>query len=303
MQGESKHRITRILCPIDFSDFSRHALDHALAVARWCGAAVTVLHVVPPALEPDPMWPIGRAVPPPLQAGDLDLLRAQVTRFARSEAGDELMVTVEVAEGGIVAETLRFAETPPADLLVVGTHGRGGFDRLVLGSVAERLLRKAPCPVLTVPRRTPDVVPFGPVLYRRILCAVDFSPSSAKALEYAMALGAATDARVTAINVVEAASLLEPVFVDEGSYQAVLRANAAERLHRFVAQHSGAARTAAEVIGDGKAYVEILRVAADVHADLIVLGVHGGIAGLVAFGSTVNQVVRQATCPVLSIRA
>jgi nucleotide-binding universal stress UspA family protein len=83
----------------------------------------------------------------------------------------------------------------------------------------------------------------------------------------------------------------------------VLRANATERLHHFVAAHAGAAGTAREAIGNGKAYTEILRLAADEHSDLIVLGVHGGLAGLVAFGSNVNHVVRQATCPVLSVRA
>ena len=304
MPADAKPRITRILCPIDFSDFSRHALDHALAVAKWSGAAITVLHVVPPVLEPDPMLQLARVIPPALTSNDRDAIRAQVTRFVRAEAGDDVLVTVEVAEGAIVPEILRFAAAPAANLLVLGTHGRGGFDHLLLGSVAERLLRKAPCPVLTVPRRMPDVVPVGPTLYRRILCAVDFSPASAKALDYAVALGAANDARVTAVHVVEAASILEPSFVDvAGGYQAVLRANAAARLHRFAAEHAGAARTVQEAIGDGKPYSEILRLAADERSDLIVLGVHGGLAGLLAFGSNVNHVVRQATCPVLTVRA
>jgi nucleotide-binding universal stress UspA family protein len=304
MQDTVKPPIDRILCPVDFSDFSRHALDQALAIAKWCGASVTVLHVVPPELEPDPLLPMGRAAPAPLTATHFNQLRAQVTRFARAEGGDQVPVTVEVTEGNIVAETLRFATEPPADLLVLGTHGRSGFDRLLLGSVTERLLRKAPCPVLTVPRRMPDVVPVGPVLYRRILCAVDFSPSSAKALDYAIALEAASDARVSALHVVEAGRVLEPDFVDEtGGYQSVLRGNAVERLHRFAAAHGGAARTAHQVVGSGKPYAEILRVAGDERSDLIVLGVHGGVAGLTGFGSTVNQVVRHASCPVLSLRA
>ena len=304
MLADAKPRIRRILCPIDFSEFSRHALDHALAVAKWSRAAVTVLHVVPPLLEPDPMLPLGRVIPPALTATDRDAIRAQVTRFVRAEAGDEVAVTVTVCEGAIVPEILQFAQAPAADLLVLGTHGRGGFDRLLLGSVAERLLRRAPCPVLTVPRRMADVVPVGSTLYPRILCAVDFSPASAKALDYAMALGAANDSRVTAVHVVEAASILEPMFVDmPGGFQAVLRANAVEGLHRFVAEHAGAARTAREAIGNGKPYSEILRLAAEERSDLIVLGAHGGVAGLLAFGSNVNHVVREASCPVLSVRA
>ena len=79
------------------------------------------------------------------------------------------------AKAALPAEILDQATNMRADLLVIGTHGRSGFERLLLGSVAEKVLRKASCPVITVPPRLPDAVPSGPVVFKRILCAVDFS--------------------------------------------------------------------------------------------------------------------------------
>jgi hypothetical protein len=76
----------------------------------------------------------------------------------------------------VTGEIVRLAEELPAGLLIMGTHGRSGFDRLLLGSTTEKMLRKAPCPVLTVPRLAPDAAPTPP-MFDRILCPVDFSPS------------------------------------------------------------------------------------------------------------------------------
>ena len=98
----------------------------------------------------------------------------------------------------------------PSDLLVMGTHGRSGFERLVLGSVTEKVLRKAACPVLSVPRNVGDVVPAPPVLFTRILCAVDFSDCSINALNHAMSLGQEADARLTVLHVIELPPELPP---------------------------------------------------------------------------------------------
>ena len=89
-----------------------------------------------------------------------------------------------------------------ADLVVMGTHGRSGFERLVLGSVTERVLRKSACPVLTVPKGIPDVAT-PPVLFNRIVCAVDFSDCSMHALNYAMSLAQEADAHLTVVHVIE----------------------------------------------------------------------------------------------------
>lgn len=127
--------IQRILCPIDFSDASRHALEHAAAAARWHEARITVVHV-DITLTPRDMTE-GFVVLPPVRPGNAT---EAVRRFCTPVliAGSfEIVVT----EGNAAKEIVRLAERMPADLLVMGTHGREGFERLFLGSVTEKVLR------------------------------------------------------------------------------------------------------------------------------------------------------------------
>lgn len=107
------------------------------------------------------------------------------------------MIETVVREGAAAAEIAQEATRINADLLVIGTHGRSGFERLLLGSVAEKVLRKATCPVMTVPGRLPDAGPADPVLFKRILCPVDFSQSSLHALKYATSMPSAYDSGMT----------------------------------------------------------------------------------------------------------
>ena len=116
--------ITNILCPIDFSSFSRNALDHAAAIARWYDATVTALHVLPPVTAFVP--PAGEGLYPPLVFSDEDLrqFRDELDAFAR-QSGVAHIVS-EVLQGSVVREIVRRANELPADLLVMGTHGRSG---------------------------------------------------------------------------------------------------------------------------------------------------------------------------------
>ena len=195
--------IRRILCPIDFSDYSRRALDHAIAIARWYESTVTALHVFSPvpvaAVEPSPVV----VEPIVLTPVDRDRLLANTKAFAENERAPGITIEAVVREGNSAAEILEQAASMKADLLVIGTHGRSGFERLLLGSVAEKVLRKASCPVMTVPRRHPDAVPAGPVLYKRILCPVDYSESSLQALKYAISMAQEADGQLAVLHVVE----------------------------------------------------------------------------------------------------
>ena len=294
--------LQQILCPVDFSDYSRHALDHAAAIAKWYDASLTVLHVVapvmPPAIVPSaPLYPSIVFTPE-----DLDQFRDATAAFVREEVGN-VKATAVAREGSVAGEILRLAESLPSDLLVMGTHGRSGFEHLMLGSVTERVLRKASCPVLTVPPRVPDVVP-SPVAYKRILCAIDFSPSSMRALGYAASLADEADAQLTLLNVVEH-HVYEPTPMSGGMETNIveMRDEALQRLHDSVTEDVRTYADVRELVLTGKPYREILKCAEEQQVELIVMGTHGGGVGTVAFGSTTNQVVRQATCPVLSLRA
>ena len=294
--------ITRILCPVDFSDFSRHALDWATGIARWYDAEISALHVVPPITAPAP--PTGEGLYPPLvfSAEDLQQFRTELDTFAH--APDMPALDTQVVQGNVAGEIVRLATGLPADLVVMGTHGRSGFERLMLGSVTERVLRKSPCPVLTVPARAPVVVPVNG-LFGRIICAVDFSPVSLHALALAQSLAGEAAARLCVLHVLEPVSVFEPVVATGPKLPAAsadLCRKARHRIEELIGDDTRAFTDVAEVVVAGKPYQEILRVASEQSADLIVIGVHGGHAGLPAFGSTTNHVVRQALCPVLTVR-
>jgi nucleotide-binding universal stress UspA family protein len=294
--------VKRILCPVDFSEFSRHALDYAVAIARWYDARLIVLHVVPPITTFLPSSGEGLYPPVVFSRQDLQQFDHELASFA-SASGDALIRT-QVVQGSVVGEIVGAATALPADLLVVGTHGRSGFDRLMLGSTTEKLLRKAPCPVLTVPARAPNATPIG-ALFTRVLCAVDFSPVSLQALALAESLAGETGARLCVMHVLEPVSVFEPVAAGsaEAAVSADLRRDARQRLEALISGDTRAFTDAAEVVAAGKPYREILREASDQRSDLIVIGAHGGRLGLPAFGSTTNHVVREATCPVLTVHA
>jgi nucleotide-binding universal stress UspA family protein len=302
--------IRRILCPVDFSDHSRRALDHAVAIARWYQSTVTVLNVFSPA--PVPAVGPGPAVfePMVLTAVDRDQLLADTTAFAAAEGAPGIAIEAVVREGNPAREILEQATSMKADLLVVGTHGRSGFERLVLGSVAEKVLRKAGCPVLTVPRGLPDAMPVGPVLYKRILCPVDFSDSSLQALAYAVSMASEADGQLLVLHVVtdelEHTTDLASVVSDRGLTIGEFLKAREDALRRHLQDAVAGASEFCRVeplMTHGKPWREVLRLAAERQSDLIVMGVQGrGAADLLFFGSTTQRVVREASCPVLTLR-
>ena len=193
----------------------------------------------------------------------------------------------------------------PADLVVMGTHGRGGFERIVLGSVTEKVLRKLTCPVLTVPPhagKTPTVP--GP--FTSILCATDFSNASLHALEYAMSLAQEAGSTLTVVfslqwELEDEAELQAPVVSE---YRLMREADSQKRLDALVPKSVRDVCKVETVMATGKASREITRIADNVMADLIVMGVHGrGVVDLTLFGSTTHYVIRHAHCPVLTVRA
>jgi nucleotide-binding universal stress UspA family protein len=190
-----------------------------------------------------------------------------------------------------------------ADLLVLGTHGRSGFQRLVLGSVTEKVIRKAGCPTLVVPPRAPDVPPDAPVRMTRILCPIDFSDSSMKAFEQARAMAEASNARLTAIAVVDVAyELRDSAMFASVDVERIARETETETRRRLTELAGRGARTIETVVGVGPVPQTVLERAAQDGTDLIVMGVHGrGALDLRLFGSTTHQVIRGATCPVLIV--
>lgn len=282
-----------ILCPVDFSEASAKAIQYGIALARVNRAALTALHVSGSNTVDD-----ARTV-----ATEVAALFEDATRRG-------LHVEALVERGQPAREILTQAAALPADVIVMGTHGTGGFEHLVLGSVAEKVLRKATCPVVTVP---PQAQFAADAPFRNIVCAVDFSEWSLAALEEACAIAEESRGSVTAVHVIEWPWNEQPSLDVEG-----IPAAQAEALLEYRRYQETMARTRLEtVVGDvcrdrcraeirvthGKPYNEVLCAAERQHADLIVIGVHGRSSlDVFFFGSTTHQVVRRAPCPVLTLR-
>lgn len=299
--------ITRILCPVDFSECSRHALEQAVALGRECRAPVIALHAFAVAPVTDRII-VGAPIVLEPAHGSSELREELTTELRHFVDGVETggaVVQLEIAEGDPIDAVVRASQARRADLIVMGTHGRSGMDRLMLGSVAESVLRKAVCPVLTVPRRAETAASLA---FARILCAVDFSQASLRALQYASELAPAIGAELCALHVVELITgngdgLREEIADAATDYREAFRQAALERLETAVPAALGDDRNVRQMVTIGRPHREIVRIAEQEHFDLIVMGVEArNTADLLLFGSTTQHVLRRASCPVLTMR-
>ncbi|HSC28037.1 MAG TPA: universal stress protein [Vicinamibacterales bacterium] len=297
--------VRRILCPVDLSEFSARALEHAVALARWYRADVDVVHVFTATLPP-PLF-AGEPGPAALTAVSRQRVEEAVREFIAPLTPSEVPVSVTILEGTAATRILDHVRESASDLIVIGTHGRSGFERLLLGSVTEKVIRKASCPVLTVPPRVEESATEPVVAFKRIVCAIDFSRSSVKSLEYALSLAQEAGARLTLLHVLDwpdVAAGRDPIDRALAEARQHTLDDLARRLHRAVPDEVRTWCDPEEVIVTGSPHREIVRVAGEKSAELIVMGVHGrGALDLTLFGSTASYVVRHAACPVLTVRS
>lgn len=276
-------------------------------MAGWYKARITALHVYSPVFMPVPGLPTPDDRVP---QGEVDRVRDQTAAYFQAAAAAGIGVEVLVDFGQPAARILERAGTLPADVIVMGTHGTSGFQHVVLGSVTEKVLRKATCAVLTVPPRARTA---SKLRFQRLLCAVDFSETSLAALQFAFSLAQESAAGLTILHVLEWPWEEQPPVVLKdlppeqaaavAEYRRYLDTSAVKRLEALVPAAVRDRLAPTSQLRHGKAYVEILRAAEEASADLIVVGVHGRNAlDMMLFGSTTNQLVRRATCPVLTLR-
>lgn len=293
---------TRILYPTDLSEASLAAARFAAAIARWYEATLTVLHVVPtfaPTIVPDGISGTGVIIPAPSPEEAQEEARRAVP--AALVAG--LDVHFEALPGPAATAIVDRAAADDTQLIVMGTHGRSGFSRLLAGSTTEKVLAHAPCPVLTIPPAAASRP--GEATFAHVLCAVDYSPASLSALGLGLDLARQAQGRVSVVNTVEwlpDEEVRAHAHFNVAEYRQYLIDDARARLHDALAGESRAWCDIDEFVLVGRAHREILRIAAERHCDLIAIGAQGrGAVGRALFGSTTQQVVRGASCPVLVV--
>ncbi|MGQ0736737.1 MAG: universal stress protein [Acidobacteriota bacterium] len=296
--------IRRILCPVDFSSPSTRAHRYARAVASWYGAEVVLLHVHQLAVKVLTNAPFAGPEsfePASLSGRDRQHLEDSLRSLARDDpalGAEDIWVLDE--SSNVPQAILRNAKALECDCLVIGTHGRSGFRRLVLGSVTEQVLQTAPCAVLTVPPSAAETPPVP--LCTRIVCPIDFSDASLNALDCAVTIAKRAKARLSVSHIVE----LPPEIPDSPAlnlsrYREDRFAHASAAMAEALAPYRSEPMVD-ELVLAGRAGPEILRLASEQQADLIVMGVQGrGSVDMLLFGSVTQHVLRQTTCPLLTI--
>ena len=291
--------IKRILCAIDRSPSSLQAFGYALALARWQSARLNLLEVIEEALPPGVnRAPTSDGVPNETRT----TLERDLRRVLTARRASDVKVEISLRKGTAVQEILAQAKTSRADLIVIGSHGRGGVQRLVLGSVAERVLRLATCPVLTV-RRGVRLVRRSRSPFETILCATDFSAAANKAVAYAKRLAQEADAKLILMTAVEWPFGDEVTSGAVAELQKSIASNASDALTRLLPRPASNGPRAQAIVAVGKASAAIVKVARARSVDLIVMGVSGrGALDVAILGSTTHHVIREGAWPVLTVR-
>lgn len=292
--------VQHILVPLDFSEFSNKALDYALDVAEKFQSQITLFHAV--VLFQDDVDEEQR-----LQEYENWIKRREQTIHHQMDHSLQkvkqrgITVSSLIRRGVNAADViLDYLSENSCDLVIMGTHGRTGLKHFLLGSMAEKIVRLSPVPVMTIHRSLQKFQ------ISRILAPIDFSIYSKHAADDAIALATYFESAIEFIHVIEHdihpsfyASGIESIFqLDTGLKNRVLT-----NLKEFLADQLPANFDANYVVREGKAHKEIVDYAKEANTDLIVIATHG-LTGLeyILLGSTSEKVVRTANCPVLVVK-
>jgi nucleotide-binding universal stress UspA family protein len=295
--------IERILCPTDFSPCASHAVPHALRMAREHGAELHLFHAIV-LYETAPADATYRL---PGLEGLYQGLQAQTDAQLRETVPEDpgiITTRAQVRATSPARGILEYAEEREIDLIVMGTHGRRGLRRLLLGSVAEEVVRLASCPVLTVPEKEDSG--HEPGVARNIVVPLDFSQHARLALAYAKALAVTSNARVHLLHVIENViypDFYPPVWPSGGASSEELREESAAHLREAARDLEEAGIRTETHVRVGRPATEIVEFAAEQGADLVVIASHG-LTGLqyMLLGSVAEHVVRGARSPVLTLK-
>lgn len=299
--------IQNVLLPTDFSECADHALSHAVEIADRFDAHLHFLHVVN---ELDPDWYGINDVKDRAQK-----LREQIKEEAQDRLNDlvpnrELESTVSLQLSFDVADTIyEYVDERAIDLVVMGTHGRQGLDRLMLGNVANKIVRHAPCPVMTVREGVPWEDDVEDVTFEDVLAPIDFSEHSQMALRASKDITSAYEARLHMLFVAEKRTV--PTFSDTGipgvsvvEMDPEIVKNAETALEQLNDNLGGPEVESRYHVREGSVSTDIADFAETNGMDLIVMATRG-LTGVSRFllGSTTERIVRVAPCPVLTLPA
>ena len=285
--------IRRILFPTDFSDGAANAFSQAVYLANRHNAELHILNVAEPGTggESENTLPVSPDTLKDWLGASTDL----------AETLDTLSIVQRQVESDTPPERLvAYAEDQDVDLVVMGTHGRRGMRRMLLGSVTEEVVRRAPCPVFTIQT---DVVEAPDQAVRRILVPVDFSEAAEMAVHHATEIAQTYGAEVHLLHVVEevvypSAYGIEPALFPKD--EVVMRV---EKTLGEIAQEDIGYERVQVASTIGYAPMTILDYVQENEIDLVVIATHGR-SGLdrMLLGSVAERVIRQSPVPVFDVK-
>ena len=289
--AKTRTRFENILFATDFSPAAAHAIPFIKKLARHFQSNLVALHVKPPVVNPmtqPATWPV-----------DIEAAKA-FDKEHREELLDTfagITTDVQIEEGDIQSQLDKAIQKHDTDLVIIGTRGRTGLAKMLLGSVAEEIFRTVPCPVLTVgPHSDP-----AKANIREILFATDFASEAPAAAAYAISLAQEFQARLTLLHVVP-----EPKPGDLVSWSNV-QESSKNLLHKLVPPEAEAWCRPEYFVERGDPGQRILDLANVRAVDLIILGAQPetGVPGAATHLpiATAHKVVAHANCPVLTVRS
>lgn len=284
-------KLSRVLCAVDFSEPAQAAFTRALVLCAEQDADLTVVHAVP--LD-ERFRERGR---------DRMNLRLRLERQAERKG---VRLRVRVQQGDPAGTILLHANATPCDLLVIGSHRRTGWERFRLGSVAERVVQRAACPVLIVAAPEGDGRRSVSDTVTSIVCPVDFTRASTAAVAHARSIVNATGSRLTLLHVLPAprsssTSHFVRDFVAPEKRQRQIE-GAHRRMHAALPPDVRDSPTVQTRVATGKPSDAIVRVATAAEADLVIVGVTArGALGRRFIGSTAARVMARTGCAVLAV--
>jgi nucleotide-binding universal stress UspA family protein len=292
--------IRNILFAHDFSPSAERAFAYGVDLVERTGAALHVVYV-----QETSLGPFVKGNPSPLPGEEQLQHRVQErvrnTLASYSLGLDDDSVSCEAERSGAIAPALvEIAEERGSDLIVMGTHGRRGVRRALFGSVAEEVLRTAPCPLFTTRPEDDDAEALIPAAVERIVVPIDFSESSRTALQYAARLASVYDTAMTLVHAVELPSIPTVYQVEfSGLSPAEIEERAQDVLEDWGASVA-ANRDLSYVVETGEAVPTLLQVASN-PSDLVVMATRG-LSGVkrTMLGSVAEGVLRRAPGPVIS---
>lgn len=288
-------KLGRILHPTDFSDSANHAMEQAVELALGAGAHLHLFHAI--ALHTDDPKHLDDQLDGYLAAAE-QRAAAWLEQHSEGASGRGLDVSVEVTRDVTPFDGIMHAvESIEPDLIVLGTHGRTGLGRWLMGSVAEKVLRHVPQNVLSLSADAPVVPASGP---KKVLVPVDFSGHARGAVDTAREWVEQSGGSLVLVHVIEP---LHPVYFPGGvSSRLELDPDLPDRSKAKLAEWIEP--TAAEIlIREGPAAHEIVAACAETGADAIAMGSRG-LTGLdhIMLGSVAEKVIRTAKVPVLTVK-